>query len=145
MRQLNNIDEILAAIAAYVTGRYAGEEPTELCVKISDGRQIVVPFPRAARMPATAPAAALPGSRHSVDYRSVQWEGREFVFSPNQAAVVKVLWEAMEDGTPEVGGDTLLEAAGSEAVRMRDVFRDHPAWGSLIVPGARRTYRLAME
>ncbi len=58
---------------------------------------------------------------------------------------VRVLWEAWENGTPDVGQDAILEAAGSDGARLRDLFKNHPGWGTLIVAtGAAnaRTYRL---
>src|SRR2546423_10646790 len=61
------------------------------------------------------PAPALPPScRHSADFRCVVWCGVEYVFTPTQAAVVRQLWEAADEGTPSVGQATLLEGAGSD-------------------------------
>lgn len=48
---------------------------------------------------------------------------------------MKVLWEAWENKTPDVGDATLLEKSESESSRLRDVFKDHPAWNTMIVPG----------
>jgi hypothetical protein len=81
---------------------------------------------------------------HSVDYRSVTVRGMDFAFSPSQAAIIKVLWEA----AGEVGQETLLEAAGCESKRVRDLFRlangtMHPAWGHILMPGGSRgSFRL---
>jgi hypothetical protein len=86
--------------------------------------------------------------RHSLDFRSVTWGSRDYQFTPAQAAVVKALWEAADNGTPEMGQETLLDAAGSEGRRLRDVFKlsdggMHPAWGRFVVPGTSRgAYRL---
>jgi len=74
-------------------------------------------------------------ARHSDDYRFVHWFGADYKFSPVQAVVVKVLWLAWENGLPEVGGETLLEDAGSESDRVRDLFRKNAAWNKMIVPG----------
>lgn len=71
-------------------------------------------------------------ARHSPDYRSVHWHGQDYIFTPTQAAVVRLLWESWEDGNGDVGQETLLEAAGSESKRLRDLFKDHPAWGNVI-------------
>jgi hypothetical protein len=92
---------------------------------------------------AAAPAAA---ARHSIDFRSVCWHGREYSFTKNQAAVVRLLWEAWVNGTPEVGGDTLLVEAGCETRRLDHIFDagKHPAWGTMISQGTRQgSYRLA--
>lgn len=82
-------------------------------------------------------------ARHSADFRSVHWFGADYSFTPLQAAVVRQLWDAWEHGTPDVGGQTLLENADSAGGRLDHVFRDHPAWGALIVSTAKGLYRLA--
>jgi hypothetical protein len=81
---------------------------------------------------------------HSPDFRSVRWFGTEHAFGPNQAACVKVLWEAWQNGTPDVGGKTLLETAEASTERIDVVFRGNPAWGAMIVKGnTKGSYRLA--
>lgn len=55
-----------------------------------------------------------------------------------QAAIVKLLWEAMENGTPDVGSDTLLESVDAGKSRLVDLFRSNSAWSTLIVDGATR-------
>ena len=64
---------------------------------------------------------------HSRDFRSVIWFGSEYNFTAIQAACVRVLWEEWERGTHEIGGDTVLEAAGSNATRLPLVFRANKA------------------
>jgi hypothetical protein len=57
-----------------------------------------------------------------------------------------VLWEAWENGTPELGQETILEhpEVEAESKRLVDVFKGHPAWGKMIVTGhTAGTYRLA--
>ena len=89
-----------------------------------------------------------PGSeeaRRSPDFRSVNWFGKEYSFTPNQAACVKILWEAWENRTPEVGGDHLIEGGDVQdsAQRVDLIFRACPAWGSMIVSGKTKgSYRL---
>lgn len=81
--------------------------------------------------------------RHGPGFSSVLWDGTHYVFTASQARVVAVLWDAHQDGTPEVRQELLLEAAGSDAGRVLDLFRDHPAWGHFVVPGvAKGTFRL---
>ena len=83
--------------------------------------------------------------RHSPDYATVIWKGQAFYFNRHQATCVRLLHEGWMDGTELLGGDYLLGALGS-ASRMSDLFKRHPAWGSLIVPGERRaTYRLKLS
>jgi hypothetical protein len=70
------------------------------------------------------------------DCRAVYWPGLgRFKFSPKQAAVVRALWEARQGGVPEVGQADLLRTADSDCARLVDLFKGHPAWGSLIVRG----------
>ena len=86
----------------------------------------------------------LGGDTHGPDFRSVRWGGDTYTFSPNQAACVRQWWEAMENGTPDVGGDTVLATSDINSQRLQDVFRNHPAWGVLIVSGATKgAYRIA--
>ncbi|NOX55286.1 MAG: hypothetical protein GXP27_12785, partial [Planctomycetes bacterium] len=107
--------------------------------------------PQLAAGPRERTATASAGGRgneraHGVDYRSVLWDGDTFTFTPLQAACVKILWEHREQGTPEVGEQTILTEADSDSNRLLNVFErgKHPAWGTLIVPGTRKgTFRLA--
>jgi hypothetical protein len=80
---------------------------------------------------------------HSIDFRSVNWYGTTYTFSPSQAAVVRVLWENWDAGTPDVGNVTLLDSIDCEAPpdRLDTVFRDHPAWNTMIVGGATKGAR----
>jgi hypothetical protein len=58
-----------------------------------------------------APAGVAPGSvtppaeqcRHSQDFRSVIWYGTEYTFTGYQAAVVSQVWQAWQNGTPDLG------------------------------------------
>src|SRR5262249_51851747 len=97
--------------------------------------------------PPADPGAKLSGAdvTHSDDFRSARWYGTEYVFSPTQAACVRVLWEAWERGSPVVGQETVLDGAGSVGNRLRDVFEKgkHPAWGVMIVSPRKGAFRLA--
>lgn len=103
------------------------------------------PAPPAPPPPAPPPAGAV---THGPDFAAVNWGGRVFTFAPKQRSVVAALFRAREDGHGWVGQDALLEIADSDCHRLRDLFRGHPAFGTLIVgaveaggpPGA---YRLA--
>lgn len=77
----------------------------------------------------------------SDDYRHVRADGQDFEFTATQAAAVKVLHDHAMRGTPDVGEGTVLERIDSESSRLRDVFRGHPAWGTLIVRGATKGTR----
>lgn len=82
---------------------------------------------------------------HSIDFRSVNWFGAPYTFSEHQAACVKILWEHWLQRTPDVGGKTLLAEAESDAERIDLVFRDHPAWNTMIVKGVKRGTRRLQE
>ncbi len=82
--------------------------------------------------------------RHGPDFRSCHWFGTDYTFTAMQAACVKVLWEAWNNGTPEVGQQTILETANLESARLKDLFKDHAAWGTMIVEGSTNgAFRLA--
>ena len=77
----------------------------------------------------------LPPARPSVDFRSVYYYGANYSFTKMQAVIFRLLWEAFQNGTPDIGAETLLEAVDAKTSRLVDIFRDHPAWGTLIVDG----------
>jgi len=86
--------------------------------------------------------------RHSDDFRSVVWFGKSYTFTKNQAACVKVLWEAWKAGTPELDGLTVVAQADVSQTRLIDVFRSkgkaHVAWGTMIAQGqSKGAYRLS--
>ena len=82
---------------------------------------------------------------HLSEFRAIYQPGMgRFNFSPTQALIVAQLWEAREDGTCEVSQDTLLRRAGSDSTRLSGLFKNHPAWGTLIIQGQIAAhYRLA--
>ncbi len=73
----------------------------------------------------------------SSDFRSINWYGTQYTFTPTQAACFRVLWESWQRGTPVLGERTILEQAESQSQRLIYLFDKgkHPAWGDLIVPG----------
>jgi hypothetical protein len=96
-----------------------------------------------------------PAHRHSPDFHSVRLADGKYYdgFTKDQAACVGVLWNAWEQGTPEMSERRVLEDAGCQTDRLAWVFRrkvnkknvPHPAWGELIVSGkARGTVRLGL-
>lgn len=85
------------------------------------------------------------GARHSLDFASVLWNGVEHAFSPMQAAIVRLLREALADGTPDLHASTLLAEVDSKLRenRLDPLFFRHPAWKTMIIRGKRRgTFRL---
>lgn len=82
---------------------------------------------------------------HSADFRSVSWRGTTYTFTAQQAACVKILWDHSQTQTPDVSDAHLLEETETNS-GLRHLFRNHPAWRTMIVSGATRgTHRLAGE
>jgi hypothetical protein len=148
------LEEVFEVLRAYCRLHWAGDLPVQLRLRLRSG-QIVnhsIPLSGRALESAAQPVAARPEPvaapagevRHSADYRTVHWRGEDYTFTAKQAAVVQALWEAWDEELPEVPMVTLLQRSGSSSERLRDVFRDHPAWGSMIVRGTQRdTCRLS--
>lgn len=86
--------------------------------------------------------ARLTPTRHTRDFRSVRWHGKDYTFSPGQAAIVAVLWEEWERGTPKVGAGPLLHAADLVSDKVSVLFRDHEAWGVMIKTNGAGVYWL---
>lgn len=80
-------------------------------------------------------------ARHSDDFRSVFWFGKSYVFSPNQAACVRVLWKNWQNQTPVVGEASIQEEADVNSA-MRGIFHGHPAWETMIVRAGKGALRL---
>lgn len=140
-------DELIRAARRYVREVHGPDYRCEVIRLVIHGERLplVIPVPRngdGAAEPDSRRPSPDPPARHGDDYRSVHWFGSDYLFNGTQAAVVKVLWEAWEDGEPVVGGETLLEAAAMDNSRIRDIFRGHPAWGTMIVPVGRGSYSL---
>lgn len=76
------------------------------------------------------------------DFRSMNWYGTIHEFTPTQAACIRVLWEHWKQETPTVGEQTILESAESNSPRLRDVFKNHAAWGTMIVPANKGAFKL---
>lgn len=143
--QANPNDSLFEAIRSWLRVNYPQEIPRRVRIDVvGDPDPIILKVPRGTCQ--AAKVETLP-ARHSPDYRSVDWFGQSYTFTTTQAACVAALWEAWEQGTPTMGQEAVLEAAGSSARRLDHVFRDgesqpHPAWGTMIVPAGRGSYRL---
>jgi hypothetical protein len=129
--------ELYAFLRAWVAAE-CGDTPARVIIRTSRGYKFDFTVPPCDCPPAHKPARVTGGRTHSPDFRSVLWDGETYDFSPKQAAVVKQLWEAWENGTPVVSQAALLEGAESDATRLLDLFRRHPAWGVMIVEGERK-------
>jgi ketosteroid isomerase-like protein len=145
---MESLDDLLQFVHQFVMNNY-DDFPEEIKIRTRNGKKISLPVPASFHRKSAPAAPTKPTCRHSEDYRSVHWMGTQYQFSERQAAVVQRLWEAWEDGTPELSTATLLEAAESDCDRLRDLFRsssgNHPAWPVMFQSGSRRgTYRLSL-
>jgi hypothetical protein len=83
-------------------------------------------------------------------FSCVRWGRELFQFTLLQARIVELLWQARERGVPDVHQRELLGAAESEEAnrkkpRLRDLFRNSPAWNTMIVhhpQAAKGTFRI---
>lgn len=97
-----------------------------------------------------AVSESAPTVLHSPDFASVNWFGTLYEFTTNQAACIKVLWEAWQAGTPTLSQREILEAAGVSSERLDKVFEEkkqgklikNPAWTDMIDSPKRGKYRL---
>ncbi len=82
--------------------------------------------------------------RYSPDFRSAAFNHLSYSFTPMQAKVIEYLWHAHHNATPEVSQELILEdAVYTTQTRLRDVFKNHPAWNVLVVSGRTKgTFRL---
>lgn len=137
---------LFEAVQDWFGSNYPGWLPQKLIIKACNPRsgrrhRIKLPLEMFLQAPEPEPAEV---ARHSPDFRCVNWFGTNYTFTPLQAAIVKQLWEAWESGVPDVGGATLIENAGDdvEVNRVDQVFRNKPAWGTMIISTSKGTYRL---
>lgn len=74
------------------------------------------------------------GVRHGPGFATIVWkDGRTYSFGGRlQRAAVAVLWLAYQEGTPDVPEGMILKEIESETQELRQLFRNHPAWGELI-------------
>ena len=80
---------------------------------------------------------------HSTDFAEVTLNGQVYLFTGYiQRNVVRILHEAAGNNQPWLSGKAVLDQAGSTDMKMRNLFRRHPSWGTLIVSNGRGLYRL---
>ena len=79
-------------------------------------------------------------NRHSPDFAWCCWNGTVYTFSPRQAKFVSLLWQAWEGGH-ELSDRWMLEQTNAHCPKVRDAFRNHPAWGEMIQLGSRRGFK----
>lgn len=84
--------------------------------------------------------------KHSPDFHSVYHKEQLYSFTSSQAACIKLLFECWQNKTPEVGQEHIFTSIDSYSNRLRDIFKNHPAWNNLIVSGkAKGNFQLNIE
>jgi hypothetical protein len=127
------IEDAVAVLRALARDNWPGDVPASFRLTLRSGAVVEFPFP----------VECGPCS-HSPDFSSIVWFGKSYGrFSPPQAAVLRLLWEAWEAGTPEVGGQYLLAEVESGGRKMSDLFGDHAVWKDGVINRAGKSaYRL---
>ena len=82
---------------------------------------------------------------HSEDYRHIQLGPQHFRLGDVQAKIVEHLHSAAVTVQPWVHGKTLIDISGSNAVRMRDIFKHKKNWRKLILSDDRGYYKLNLS
>lgn len=78
----------------------------------------------------------------SQDYHYIEFRGEEYHLGDIQARIIEQLHDASQSHNPWVHGKTLIYDAGSEASRLRDLFKKKHTWDGLVVSNKRGSYRL---
>jgi hypothetical protein len=149
-RDADGVGGVRATVDSYVSTRedWLEEKHGFLLPAIDSLRGLTRP-PAAAEPAPMVPGDAKPVVHHSDDFTSVVWYGTEYYFRRGmQADSVKALWAQWEK-SPGLGlhAGTILGLLDSSIERDRFrlplVFREHPAWGTMIVPAGTGAYKLA--
>lgn len=74
--------------------------------------------------------------------REFHYKGEPMRLGLIQADIIKQLAEARQDGMCWVYGKTLLHRAGSQAIRMRDIFKSNSRWHEIMESDRRGHYRI---
>ena len=80
-----------------------------------------------------------------VSFQHVTLNDFEFVFGPQQARVVELLYQAWLTENPWRKGLGLLKAAGSKQPKLGDLFKKTPNWRELIKGDDRGKYRINFD
>jgi hypothetical protein len=80
--------------------------------------------------------------QNSDDYRHIFFNGHEYHFGDVQAKIMQILHDAHRSRNPWVHGKTLMYESGSNALRLRDLFKNKPNWKKLIHSNDRGYYCL---
>ncbi len=80
----------------------------------------------------------------SEDFTCFLWRGREYKFGEMQAKIIKMLWQARENGSPWLYGKRMLTEIGSKSNKLQNIFNRNQQWHNIIVSDHKGKYRLNM-
>lgn len=77
-------------------------------------------------------------------FKVIWHQGQRYSFGDMQAKIIRLLYQAAEEGKPWQKGKPILGKAESESYTLSSVFSHHPAWGkNFIETDKDGTYRLS--
>jgi hypothetical protein len=99
----------------------------------------------AAENPVPPKAATPVRPKASPGFSTVDWYGTKYTFTPKERKIVEVLWDAAEQGMPELSlAEILEEARFKKDETLREIFKGNLAWQTMIksVTGRKGVYAL---
>ncbi|HWE95463.1 MAG TPA: hypothetical protein VG269_15955 [Tepidisphaeraceae bacterium] len=86
-----------------------------------------------------------PRIKHADDFTSVIWYDIPYQFTKTQGIAVRLLWNEWKKGGLSASELRIAKEIGSAAAsfRLAHLFRDHPAFGTMIVSAEKGIFRLA--
>jgi hypothetical protein len=103
-----------------------------------NGKKVSVTYDVPLFDPPTDPPVREPAGKatHGRDFAWVNWFGVTHYFDGPQCSAVAHLWRASKEGVEPTDERQILEGADSDLPRLKELFKHHPAWGTMIVqPG----------
>jgi hypothetical protein len=82
---------------------------------------------------------------HSEDYSEVTQGNTTYYFAPMQANAVRYMYERHLKGDSIIYQQEILGHVQSRSEYLKDLFKDHPAWRTLIVRAKNNYYKLDID
>lgn len=90
----------------------------------------------------SSPQDKSPQFQYYNNFSKVLFAGKWYHLGIMQAKVIKQLYYASLTDSPWIFGKELLYKAGSESIRMRDLFKSQSGWKEIIESDHKGNYRL---
>lgn len=81
----------------------------------------------------------------SEDYSEVNWNGNIFYFTLMQASAIRYMHELHEEGKKMIFQGDIIQHIESSTEFLKDIFKNHSAWKTLITKEKNSYYRLDIE